>query len=224
MSCQCPIGFVGERCQDAMDPCIHSPCVRGSCFSHKSQFVCECPSGYDGKLCETKQSKQTIVGPREEFIKIPLADPLNLNCSLSDSTNSYRTSFQWRKSRGCYQLHANNNNNNFYIRHYSTYKLTHADIGAAGTYICTLEQMEKYFHVDIAWCSEICTFEDRALCKWDDTGSYISWREEHGRLEDHSLGTKSGTYMTVQSDTPGTNDASANLTSANLPANQTILF
>lgn len=72
----------------------------------------------------------------------------------------------------------------------------------------------------------ICTFENLHYCQWENDlfpfphDDYIPWKLEHGRLEDHSLGTKNGTYMTIQSKTPVRSD----LFSPMLPANQTICF
>ncbi|XP_045183537.2 uncharacterized protein LOC123541967 isoform X2 [Mercenaria mercenaria] len=50
--CHCQLGFNGEHCERVMDPCSSSPCVRGTCFHHSTQYHCLCPSGYTGKKCE----------------------------------------------------------------------------------------------------------------------------------------------------------------------------
>ncbi|XP_052273100.1 neurogenic locus Notch protein-like isoform X2 [Dreissena polymorpha] len=51
----CLDGFDGEHCQNVLNPCYDTPCIRGTCFSHLSLSVCVCPPGYSGKFCEKGQ-------------------------------------------------------------------------------------------------------------------------------------------------------------------------
>ncbi|CAF4805717.1 unnamed protein product, partial [Rotaria magnacalcarata] len=45
-TCQCPVGFNGQRCEDR-DPCAQDPCMNGGqCFANNiGGFTCRCPAG-----------------------------------------------------------------------------------------------------------------------------------------------------------------------------------
>lgn len=52
-SCNCRLGFEGERCETDVDECASQPCKNGAfCKDYVNSFVCECPPGFNGILCE----------------------------------------------------------------------------------------------------------------------------------------------------------------------------
>jgi cysteine-rich repeat protein len=54
-SCECPVGFGGPRCADAVSPCDGVSCENdGECVElGGGAFECVCPTGFVGPLCET---------------------------------------------------------------------------------------------------------------------------------------------------------------------------
>lgn len=52
-SCNCRLGFEGERCETDVDECASQPCKNGAlCKDYVNSFVCECRPGFNGILCE----------------------------------------------------------------------------------------------------------------------------------------------------------------------------
>ncbi|XP_055022597.1 von Willebrand factor D and EGF domain-containing protein [Boleophthalmus pectinirostris] len=49
--CVCPPGRTGERCAEALDPCLSSPCSAGACVSTHTGYRCTCPPGLTGLTC-----------------------------------------------------------------------------------------------------------------------------------------------------------------------------
>ncbi|XP_029440386.1 neurogenic locus notch homolog protein 1-like [Rhinatrema bivittatum] len=55
-SCQCPPGYVGERCEGDVNECLSNPCdARGAqgCLQLVNAYQCECRQGYTGARCES---------------------------------------------------------------------------------------------------------------------------------------------------------------------------
>ncbi|PIK41660.1 hypothetical protein BSL78_21491, partial [Apostichopus japonicus] len=52
--CECPAGFLGERCQiQDVNRCSSSPCRNGGqCTAFSKFFVCSCAPGFGGTTCE----------------------------------------------------------------------------------------------------------------------------------------------------------------------------
>ncbi|VDM62043.1 unnamed protein product [Angiostrongylus costaricensis] len=51
--CLCMAGFVGEFCEEKIDPCRNKPCIHGYCESDSDGFSCKCDEGYFGKTCSS---------------------------------------------------------------------------------------------------------------------------------------------------------------------------
>ncbi|XP_055084028.1 von Willebrand factor D and EGF domain-containing protein [Periophthalmus magnuspinnatus] len=49
--CVCPPGRTGERCAEALNPCLSSPCSSGACVSTHTGYRCDCPPGLTGLTC-----------------------------------------------------------------------------------------------------------------------------------------------------------------------------
>lgn len=50
--CSCAPGWQGRHCQEDVDECASSPCLRGACHDLPATYRCECPPGYGGDACE----------------------------------------------------------------------------------------------------------------------------------------------------------------------------
>ncbi len=54
-TCQCPVGFSGQRCETAVDPCEPNPCENGgTCSVAGGRVACECAPGFEGDQCQAE--------------------------------------------------------------------------------------------------------------------------------------------------------------------------
>uniref|UniRef100_A0A3B3XEG2 Crumbs cell polarity complex component 1 n=1 Tax=Poecilia mexicana TaxID=48701 RepID=A0A3B3XEG2_9TELE len=54
LSCDCPAGFIGHRCEQDVDECKSNPCLNGGyCRNLVNRFVCVCDMSFAGDVCQT---------------------------------------------------------------------------------------------------------------------------------------------------------------------------
>ncbi|XP_053390447.1 delta and Notch-like epidermal growth factor-related receptor [Mercenaria mercenaria] len=206
--CYCKPGFTGDTCDININDCHASACSgHGSCKDKVNGFDCECFSRYNGTKCEIDKCptqsagnmscpavQNTLNGPKETYLKVPVGSELTLNCSMSWL---HQPILYWSKVNGCGFEYEN-------IKA-SVYRQPHASIGDSGTYICAGSDgsgpnITRYFHVDITALhkEEVCNFDDGTLCGWEQQkNDNFDWTFENGPTQsdgtgpdvDHTLGT-----------------------------------
>lgn len=52
VTCRCPLGFTGSRCETNIDDCASRPCFNaGTCVDGVNNFTCRCPLGFTSNDC-----------------------------------------------------------------------------------------------------------------------------------------------------------------------------
>ncbi|XP_054876255.1 protein crumbs homolog 1 isoform X1 [Poeciliopsis prolifica] len=71
LSCDCPAGFVGHRCEQDVDECKSNPCLNGGyCRNLVNRFVCVCDMSFAGDVCQTDLTSEGLTSNLLLFVSL----------------------------------------------------------------------------------------------------------------------------------------------------------
>ena len=84
-TCECRLGFEGELCEVALDPCLSQPCFHGGTCETLSPtlYTCHCQQGYLGDNCE-RENDPCGSSPCQNRGRCTKISPLNYLCECVD--------------------------------------------------------------------------------------------------------------------------------------------
>jgi hypothetical protein len=73
LTCACPLGFLGDRCQQQINECEGSPCANGgTCVDGPGSFFCLCPLGFDGPTCRDLECSAHRCDANTSLVCVPV--------------------------------------------------------------------------------------------------------------------------------------------------------
>ncbi|XP_054773839.2 notch homolog 2 N-terminal-like protein R [Lytechinus pictus] len=99
-SCECVIGFSGERCETEIDSCDSNSCQNGATCNpvngSSTNYTCQCPTGYTGDYCNMEIYPCANNPCENGATCVPMPNSMNYSCECvigfsGEITDEHRT-------------------------------------------------------------------------------------------------------------------------------------